>query len=72
MLLAYIVESLIKKTKRLKLVEVVQLLREITNVEMDLDLKLLQLMNFTKIQKMTLGLRFQKFIGTRQVKKFFV
>ena len=36
MFLAYIVESLIKKTKRLKLVEVVQLLREITNVEMDL------------------------------------
>jgi len=36
MLLASIVESLIKKTKRLKLVEVVQLLREITNVEMDL------------------------------------
>jgi len=36
MLLAYIVESLIKKTERLKLVEVVQLLREITNVEMDL------------------------------------
>ena len=35
MFLAYIVESLIKKTKRLKLVEVVQLLREITNVEMD-------------------------------------
>ena len=36
MLLAYIIESLIKKTKRLKLVEVVQLLREVTNVEMDL------------------------------------
>jgi len=36
MLLAYIVESLIAKTKRLKLIEVVQLLREITNVEMDL------------------------------------
>jgi len=36
MLLAYIVQSLIRKTKRLKLVEVVQLLREITNVEMDL------------------------------------
>ena len=35
MFLAYIVESLVKKTKRLKLVEVVQLLREITNVEMD-------------------------------------
>ena len=36
MLLAYIVQSLLKKTKRLKLVEVVQLLREITNIEMDL------------------------------------
>ena len=36
MLLAYMVQSLIKKTKRLKLVEIVQLLREITNVEMDL------------------------------------
>ena len=35
MFLAYIVESLINKTKRLKLIEVVQLLREITNVEMD-------------------------------------
>ena len=36
MLLAYIIQNLVKKTKRLKLVEIVQLLREITNVEMDL------------------------------------
>ena len=36
MLLAYILQSLVKKTKRLKLIEIVQLLREITNVEMDL------------------------------------
>ena len=36
MLLAYIIQNLIRKTKRLKLIEVVQLLREITNVEMDL------------------------------------
>jgi len=36
MLLAYIIQNLIRKTKRLKLVAVVQLLREITNVEMDL------------------------------------
>ena len=36
MLFAYIVESLFSKTKRLKLVEVVHLLREITNIEMDL------------------------------------
>ncbi len=36
LMLAYLVESLIKKTKRLKLVEVVFLLKEITNHEMDL------------------------------------
>ena len=36
MFLAFIIESLIKKTKRLKLVEVVFLLKEITNHEMDL------------------------------------
>ena len=36
MLFAYIVESTITKAKRLKLVEVVHLLREITNIEMDL------------------------------------
>ncbi len=36
MLFAYIIESLIKKTKRLKLVEVVFLLKEITSLEMDL------------------------------------
>jgi len=36
MLLAFIVESFIKKTKRLKLIEVVFLLKEITNLEMDL------------------------------------
>ena len=36
MLLAYFIESLVSKTKRLKLVEVVFLLKEITNHEMDL------------------------------------
>ena len=36
MLLAFIIQSLVKKTQRLKLVEIVQLLREITNFEMDL------------------------------------
>ena len=36
MLFAFIVESFIKKTKRLKLIEVVFLLKEITNLEMDL------------------------------------
>ena len=36
MLFAYIVENTISKAKRLKLVEVVHLLKEITNIEMDL------------------------------------
>ena len=36
MLLAYFIENIISKTKRLKLVEVVFLLKEITNHEMDL------------------------------------
>ena len=36
MLLAYIIQGIAKKTRRLKLIEIVQLLREITNVEMDL------------------------------------
>jgi len=36
MLLAFLIEGTIKKTKRLKLVEVVFLLREITNLELDL------------------------------------
>ena len=35
-LFAFLVESLVKKTKRLRLVEVVFLLKEITNLEMDL------------------------------------
>ena len=36
MLFAYIVENTFSKAKRLKFVEVVHLLREITNIEMDL------------------------------------
>ena len=36
MLLAYIIEGSVVKSKRLKLVEVVHLLKEITNIEMDL------------------------------------
>ena len=36
MFLAYLIENIFKKTKRLKLVEVINLLKEITNVEMDL------------------------------------
>ena len=36
MLFAYLVELVLPKTRRLKLVEVVHLLKEITSIEMDL------------------------------------
>ena len=36
MFFVFIIESLFKKTKRLKLVEIIYLLKEITNIEMDL------------------------------------
>ena len=36
MLFAFLIETFVKKTKRLKLIEVVFLLKEITNLEMDL------------------------------------
>ncbi len=49
MLFAFIIESFVKKTKRLKLVEVVFLLKEITNLEMDL-----RFWNFTSENVMTL------------------
>ena len=55
MLLAYIVQNLIKKTKRLKLVEVVQLLREITNIEMDLRFEAAAANEFYENTKNDLG-----------------
>ena len=69
MLFAYIVENTITKAKRLKLIEVVHLLREITNIEMDLRFEAAAANEFTKIQKMTKDLSFLKFIGIIQLKK---
>ena len=48
MLFAFLIESFIKKTKRLKLVEVVFLLKEITNLEMDLRLSLIHISEPTR------------------------
>jgi ubiquinone biosynthesis protein len=60
MLLAYIVENLNKKTKRLKLVEVVQLLREITNVEMDLRFEAAAANEFYENTKNDIGFKVPK------------
>ena len=60
MLLAYFIESSIKKTKRLKLVEVVFLLKEITNHEMDLRLEAAAANEFSENTKNDLGFHVPK------------
>ncbi len=60
MLLAYFVENIAKKTKRLKLVEVVFLLKEITNHEMDLRLEAAAANEFSENTKNDLGFHVPK------------
>ncbi len=60
MLLAFIVENLIKKTKRLKLVEVVFLLKEITNLEMDLRFEAAAANEYSENTKNDLGFKVPK------------
>ena len=60
MLLAFIVESLVKKTKRLKLVEVVFLLKEITNHEMDLRFEAAAANEYSENTKNDLGFNVPK------------
>ncbi len=57
MLFAFLVESLIKKTKRLKLVEVVFLLKEITNLEMDLRFEAAAANEYLENTKNDIGFR---------------
>ena len=57
MLFAFLTESLIKKTKRLKLVEVVFLLKEITNLEMDLRFEAAAANEYAENTKNDLGFR---------------
>jgi len=60
MLLAFLVESFIKKTKRLKLVEVVFLLKEITNLEMDLRFEAAAANEYTDNTKNDAGFKVPK------------
>ena len=57
MLFAFLVESFIKKTKRLKLVEVVFLLKEITNLEMDLRFEAAAANEYAENTKNDIGFR---------------
>ena len=55
MLLAYLIESFVKKTKRLRLMEVVFLLKEITNHEMDLRFEAAAANEFSENTKNDIG-----------------
>ena len=57
MLFAFFVESFIKKTKRLKLIEVVFLLKEITNLEMDLRFEAAAANEYAENTKNDVGFR---------------
>ena len=57
MLFAFLIESFIKKTKRLKLIEVVFLLKEITNLEMDLRFEAAAANEYAENTKNDLGFR---------------
>ena len=69
MLLAYIIQSVIKKTKRLKLVEIVQLLREITNVEMDLRFEAAAANELYENTKKDIGFKVPKIYWNQTSKK---
>ncbi len=57
MLFAYLIESLVKKTQRLKLIEVVFLLKEITNLEMDLRFEAAAANEYAENTKNDVGFR---------------
>ncbi|MDC0059745.1 2-polyprenylphenol 6-hydroxylase [Pelagibacteraceae bacterium] len=68
-LLAYITQTFIKKTKRLKLVEVVQLLREVTNIEMDLRFEAAAANELRENTKNDIGFKVPKIYWNQTTKK---
>ena len=60
MLFAFFIESIVTKTKRLKLVEVVFLLKEITNLEMDLRFEAAAANEYAENTKNDVGFRVPK------------
>jgi len=69
MLLAFIIEGTIKKTKRLKLVEVVFLLKEITDLEMDLRFEAAAANEFLENTKNDIGFKVPKIYWNQTSKK---
>ena len=60
MLFAYIIETTLKKSRRLKLVEIVHLLREITNIEMDLRFEAAAANEYAENTKNDIGFKVPK------------
>ena len=71
MLFAYIIENIFSKAKRLKLVEVVHLLREITNIEMDLRFEAAAANELYENTKNDLGFNVPKIYWNYTTKKSF-
>ena len=69
MLFAYIIENTISKAKRLKLVEIVHLLREITNIEMDLRFEAAAANELYENTKQDLGFNVPKIYWNYTTKK---
>ena len=69
MLFAYIIENIISKARRLKLVEVVHLLREITNIEMDLRFEAAAANELYENTKQDLGFNVPKIYWNYTTKK---
>ena len=70
MLFASIVETILPKTKRLKLIEVVHLLKEITAIEMDLRFEGSAGSELKKIQNLIQNLKCLTLIGILHQKEF--
>ena len=69
MLFAYIIENTISRAKRLKLVEVIHLLREITNIEMDLRFEAAAANELYENTKQDLGFNVPKIYWNYTTKK---
>ena len=70
MLFAYVIEKHYQENKRLKLIEVVHLLREITNIEMDLRFEAAAANELYENTKLDSGFKVPQIYWQFNLKKF--
>ena len=68
--LASVIEFSVKKSRRLKLVKIIDLLKEITNIEMDLRYEAAAASELKKIQLKMKDLKFHLYFGISLHKEF--